>query len=164
MSATDTLRPRLQATERREAGVVRERPEPVNENEIRSRGGPAISIGIDGIKRRRTSLAVPCHPGTHVGEYVPFYFCPRSIMLYVISCANHPALACRGGQQPIAHVEPDSYEVIAWAERIGRRWAFSLSNAGARYTEFRDAADRLDELDWQAIASPTFSRPGDEGA
>ena len=127
---------------------------------IGSRGGPAISIGIDDIKRRRLAgLEVRCHPGTHVGEYVPFYFCPRSIMLYVISCANHPALAYRGGQEPIVHVEADLHEVIDWADRIGCRWAFSLSNAGARYTEFRNTADELDELDWEAIANPDFRSP-----
>jgi hypothetical protein len=40
---------------------------------------------MSSIKRRRIEqLAVSCHPGTRVGDYVPFYFCPRSIMLFVI--------------------------------------------------------------------------------
>ncbi len=48
---------------------------------------------------RRRRLPVPCHPGTWVGDYVPFYFCPRSVMLYVISRKNHPSLTYRGGQR-----------------------------------------------------------------
>ncbi len=37
--------------------------------EMHRRGGPAAAIGIPEIKPRRlTELAVPCHPGTKVGE------------------------------------------------------------------------------------------------
>ena len=57
-----------------------------------------IVIGMDNIKIRRLSLPVSCCPDTKVGDYVPFNFCPRSIMLYVIHCANHSDLAYRGGQ------------------------------------------------------------------
>ena len=66
---------------------------------IIARGGSVQAIGMSDIKRRRVEeLEVACHPGTKVGEYVPFYFCPRSVMLYVIHCANHPELTYRGGQ------------------------------------------------------------------
>jgi len=44
------------------------------------------TIGMDKIKERRLELGVDCHEGTKVGEYVPFYFCPRSIMLFLIYC------------------------------------------------------------------------------
>jgi hypothetical protein len=48
---------------------------------------------------------VKCHPGTCVGEYVPFYFCPRSVMLYVINKGNHLDLQFRDGQSGIVHLE-----------------------------------------------------------
>jgi hypothetical protein len=36
-------------------------------------------VGMSEIKRRRLeALDVDCHPGSKVGEYVPFYFCPRN--------------------------------------------------------------------------------------
>lgn len=125
-----------------------------------ARGGPVQMIGMSGIKRRRIeALEVLCHPGTKVGDYVPFYFCPRSIMLYVIHCANHPELAYRGGQEPIVHLEADLYRVIRWADANGVRWAFSLSNAGAYYTEFRSRVEDLDQLDWNAIAARDFRQP-----
>jgi hypothetical protein len=112
---------------------------------------------MGGIKRRRLEeLEVPCHPGTKVGDYVPFYFCPRSVMLYVIHCANHPELSYRGGQDPIVHLEADLHNVIRWADASGVRWAFSLSNAGAYYAEFRNTAEDLDVLDWDAIAATNF--------
>lgn len=121
-----------------------------------AQGGPTQGIGLSAIKTRRLSLPVTCHPGHHVGDYVPFYFCPRSIMLFVIHCANSPDLTYRGGQGPIVHLEADLHSVIAWASQHGRRWAFSLSNAGAYYAEFRATSQELGELDWDAIASSDF--------
>ena len=121
-----------------------------------ARGGPAASIGMGSIKQRRLQLPVKCHPGDFVGGYVPFYFCPRSIMLFLVHCANHPELTYRGGQGPILHLELDLAEVIAWADGLPRRWAFSLSNAGAAYAEFRNRANQLDQIDWAAVANTDF--------
>jgi hypothetical protein len=129
----------------------------ISDATIMRRGGPKQTIGMSEIKRRRIeSLEVGCHPGTKVGDYVPFYFCPRSVMLFVLHCANHPDLTYRGGQEPIVHLEADLHAVVRRAEALGGRWAFSLSNAGAYYTEFRARLDELDELDWSAIAATDF--------
>jgi hypothetical protein len=117
-------------------------------------------IGMNDIKRRRLALPVSCHAGSHVGEYVPFYFCSRSIMLFVIHRANHPELAYRGGQEPIVHLEADLRESVRWAAAHGNRWAFSLSNAGAVYTQFRFRLEQLAEIDWDAIVARDF-RTGD---
>ncbi|GAB6051133.1 DUF4433 domain-containing protein [Hydrogenophilus islandicus] len=122
-------------------------------------GGPMASIGMNTIKVRRLNLPVKCHPGDRVGDYVPFYFCPRSVMLYVIHCANHPELSYHGGQDPIVHLEADLKDVLDWAESEGRRWAFSLSNAGAVYAEFRNRPEQLDEIDWEAVAATDFRNP-----
>ncbi len=129
----------------------------VSDAEMIARGGPAQAIGMSAIKRRRVEeLEVDCHTDTKVGDYVPFYFCPRSVMLFVIHCANHPELAYRDGQSPIVHLEADLHTVIRSVEASGGRWAFSLSNAGAYYTEFRSHLDELDQLDWEAIAATDF--------
>lgn len=125
---------------------------------VQRQGGTVIGMGS--IKQRRLALPVSCHPQTFVGEYAPFYFCPRSIMLFVIHCANHPELAYRGGQQPIIHLQADLNQVVQWAEANGRRWAFSLSNAGAVYTQFRSELAQLDEINWDAVAARDF-RPAD---
>src|SRR5437764_965792 len=66
--------------------------------------GDATVVGMGTIKTRRLGLPVRCHPGDFVGDYVPFYFCPRSVMLYVIHAGNHPELTYRGGQEPILHL------------------------------------------------------------
>lgn len=130
------------------------------DREMLERGGPRLTIGMPAIKRRRVEqIEVACHPGTKVGDYVPFYFCPRSVMLYVLHRANLPELEYRGGQEPIVHLEADLHRVVEWAGSEGRRWAFSLTNAGAFYVKFRGGLDELDQLDWAAIGSSDFSDP-----
>jgi len=123
-------------------------------------GGPDQAIGMSKIKRRRLEeIEVTCHPGTRVGEYVPFYFCPRSVMLYLIYRGNHPELDYRGGQEPIIHLEADLRRAVKWADDNGVRWAFSLSNAGSYYVEFRSDLRDLREIDWGAIAATDFRDP-----
>lgn len=115
-------------------------------------------VGMSTIKQRRLNeIEVSCHPGTKVGQYVPFYFCPRSVMLYILYKANNPELTYRGGQQPIVHLEINFHTALAWANTHGVRWAFSNGNAGAYITDFyKDPAD-LVHLDWSAIGSNNFS-------
>ena len=120
------------------------------------RRNAGTTIGMGGIKERRLRLPVSPHADTHVGEYVPFYFCSRSIMLFVIHCANHSELAYRGGQDPIVHLEADLNTVVEWSNAQDRRWAFSLSNAGAAYAQFRSNLEQLDEVNWNAVAARDF--------
>ena len=72
---------------------------------VARRGLGGTTIGMSKIKHRRLKeLTLASHPGLHVGECVPFYFCPRSVMLYVIRRADHSELRYRGGQEPILHL------------------------------------------------------------
>ena len=119
--------------------------------EIQRRGHTGTMIGMSDIKQRRLTNSLSSHAGLFVGDCVPFYFCPRSVMLYVIYMADHPSLAYRGGQGPIVHLEADLHETIAWADENQLRWAFALSNAGSSY--FQDYCDvaQLDKIDWNAV-------------
>lgn len=119
---------------------------------VAARPMPGTTIGMSSIKARRLNeLSLACHPGMYVGQCVPFYFCPRSIMLFLIYRGNHLELSYRGGQQPIVHLEADLHDTVAWAEQNGRRWAFTLSNAGSYYFEDRNSLAQLHELDWSGI-------------
>lgn len=111
-------------------------------------------VGMSHIKQRRLKEnEVDCHAGTHVGDYVPFYFCPRSIMLYILHMGNHLDLNYKEGQGPIVHLEADMKAVVAWADREKRRWACSTGNAGARYVSYFRSLDELDQLNWDAIGA-----------
>jgi hypothetical protein len=73
-------------------------------------------VGMSHIKQRRMNeIEVDCNPGTHVGDYVPFYFCPRSIMLYILHRGNHSDLNYKEGQRPIVHLQADLHAVVDWA-------------------------------------------------
>ncbi len=119
------------------------------------------TIGMERIKLRRLrELTLASHPDLHVGDCVPFYFCPRSVMLYLIHRGNDPDLGYQGGQASIIHLEYNLRDVVAWADRNGRRWAFTLTNAGGRY--FEDCSDlaHLGDIDWEAVRSSKWSGVG----
>lgn len=119
-----------------------------------------VVVGMSELKRRRLhELEVKCHPGTKVGQYVPFYFCPRSIMLYILHRGNHPEVRFREGQRPIVHLQADLQKVVRWANESGVRWAFSNTNAGAKYARFYRSFEELSELNWNAIAAGDFRDP-----
>jgi hypothetical protein len=124
------------------------------------RQGTGTVIGMSNIKARRLSdLRLSCHPGLHVGQCAPFYFCPRSVMLYLIYRRNEE-LAYKGGQEPIIHLESDLHATIAWAEQNNLRWAFTLSNAGAYYFEDRADVGQLGDINWDAVQARQWSGNG----
>ena len=125
--------------------------------EILRREQPGTTIGMSEIKTRRLTNPLASRRGLFVGDCVPFYLCPRSVMLFVIYMRNHPSLDYRGGQGPIVHLQADLHEAVAWAEENALRWAFTLSNAGSSY--FQDYCDlaQLGEIDWNAVEATQWS-------
>ena len=122
-----------------------------------SQPGSGTVIGMNTIKARRLNeLTLASHAGLHVGECAPFYFCPRSVMLYLIHRRN-PELSYLGGQGPIVHLVADLHEAVNWAAQNGRRWAFTLSNAGSYYFEDRADLDQLHEINWNAVNTNQWS-------
>lgn len=114
-------------------------------------------VGMSNIKhRRREELEVHCHPGTTVGQYVPFYFGPRSIMLYILHMGNHPELNYREGQRPIVHLQADLMATVRWAQANQVRWSFSDRNAGGYLAHFYQSLDDLDKVNWAAVAATDF--------
>jgi hypothetical protein len=114
-------------------------------------------IGMNNIKSRRMNeLMLTSHPGLYVGHCVPFYFCPRSVMLYLIHQRN-TELAYQGGQEKIVHLVADLNAVVAWAKKNCRRWAFSLTNAGSYYFEDRCDLAQLGEINWDAVRAKNWS-------
>jgi hypothetical protein len=112
--------------------------------------GERVVIGLNNIKKRRLNeLPVHCHPETQVGDYVPFYFCPRSPMLYMIHMQN-PDLKYLEGQKRVVHLVSTTDLAIQAASE--RPWAFSDGNAGAFYTQFSADIRKLATfVDWKAV-------------
>jgi len=125
---------------------------------IQQQALPGTVIGMNNIKQRRLNeLTLASHPGLHVGACVPFYFCPRSVMLFLIYRQN-PELRYRGGQGDIIHLEADLHATATWANAHARRWAFSLSNAGSYYFEDRADLARLTEINWDAVQANNWQQ------
>lgn len=103
-------------------------------------------IGYGNIKHRRmTQYRVPCCDNRFVGEFVPFYYCPRSPMLYTVNRGNTGRPA--GCQTDIVHLVSS----VAAALKLNRLWAISDVNAGAGYATFSNDLSALETLDWNAI-------------
>lgn len=113
---------------------------------ISNSGGPAVMIGYSHIKERRmTQYRVPCAGNRFVGEFVPFYYCPRPPMLFVMNkgSTGRPA----GGQTSVVHL----VSTVQKAIDLDRPWAISDCNAGSDYAQFYNDIDKLDALNWVAI-------------
>jgi hypothetical protein len=129
--------------------------------EVQRRSRPGTTIGMSTIKQRRLNQNfLMSRFGLKVGDCVPFYFCPRSIMLFLIHRGNDPELTYRGGQEPIVHLECDLRASVAWAEGAGRQWAFTLSNAGSSYFEDRADLAQLGEINWEAVTTDRWAGIG----
>lgn len=116
------------------------------------------NIGLNSIKKRRLEKNnVKCHFGTKVGEYVPFYFCPRSVMLYFLHKGNNPDLSYRDGQELLIHFQADLFKVVEWAKKNKNLWAFCDRNASTSTAIFFGNTDHLPELNWDAINSTDFT-------
>jgi hypothetical protein len=124
------------------------------------RQGVGTTIGMSDIKARRLNeLFLSCHPQLRVGHCAPFYFCPRSVMLFLIFRRSEK-LIYKGGQEPIIHLEADLFETINWAQQNAKRWAFTLSNAGAYYFEDRSNVAQIGDIDWNAVQARKWSGNG----
>jgi len=112
---------------------------------VMSERDPTI-IGDDRIKRRRlTQIRVPSAGHRFVGEFVPFYFCPRSPMLYSINLGNTGRPP--GCQRSIVHL----VSRVSSAIDLGASWAVSDGNAAAFHTTFESTLEAIEALDWEAI-------------
>ena len=118
---------------------------------------PGTTIGISRIKEQRRTHSLTSYPKLYVGDCVPFYFCPRSVMLYIIWRANHQNLTYRGGQKPIIHLVADLKQVVNWANNHQKRWAFTTSNAGAKSFHDYNSLNNLNKVNWDAVNARFWS-------
>lgn len=113
-------------------------------------GNPEV-IGYGHIKERRaTEIRVDCCDNRFVGEFVPFYFCPRSPMLYTVNKGNTGRPV--GCQRTIIHL----VSRVGTALQTGKDWAISDGNAGAFHTSFYRDLKELKNLDWKSIRATSW--------
>jgi hypothetical protein len=71
------------------------------DHDQREEGAKHQNIGYSHIKERRRKHPVKVSKRGTLGNYVPFYFCYRSVMLFVIHKGHYQY---KGGQEPIVHL------------------------------------------------------------
>lgn len=109
-------------------------------------------VGDPEIKENRRRRRVPVEPHGTVGDYVPFYFCARSPMMYRIACDCRDSVPGRyqGGDRPLIYL----------AARVGSivdrrlRWIATDGNAAAAITRFTTDIRELGEMiDWPLLTA-----------
>lgn len=129
----------------------------VADNTARAEGLLTVEVGSHQIKERRRQRGVPIEPGGVVADYVPFYYAPRSPMMFVID---------RGGVPTYTEGCDSLVYLVTTVERI-RELAvptlFTDRNAVLAVTEFSDDVEALGELiDWTLMKSQMWSNTPDE--
>jgi hypothetical protein len=90
---------------------------------------------------------VPLAPNGTLGDYVPFYFAPRSPMLYAINSGFVEGYD--EGQAPVIYLISSVEAVNA----TGRRWLFTEGHAEIAYTDYFNDLRHLNKIDWRVMKS-----------
>lgn len=113
---------------------------------LRRQGINYLDIAHEGIQDRRARTCVPCGAGRVLHDYVPFYFAPRSPMLYAIHRGN--VKAYQQGQRPVIHLVSEAEAI----EAEDLAFAFTDGHAVIHYTQFFDDLNELDYvIDWEIM-------------
>ncbi|OHB68290.1 MAG: hypothetical protein A2V70_20420 [Planctomycetes bacterium RBG_13_63_9] len=105
------------------------------------------AIHHQSIQAQRAHTPVPCGPGGVIHDYVPFYFAPRSPMLYVISRDN--VQGYDGGQEPIVYLVSNAQTI----QSSGTGFVFTDGHSIMALSMFYDDLAHLDRVDWSVMRS-----------
>jgi hypothetical protein len=106
-----------------------------------------VNIAHENIKERRRRRLVMIGPHGTLADYAPFYFAPRSPMLYVIHKGGVDGYT--DGQNPIVHL------VVYIEDIVEQDFAFVFTDGHAEMAvsgQFTDLAD-LQKIDWPLLKS-----------
>jgi len=115
------------------------------------------SIAHSNIKARRAVTTVPCGPGGLLPDYVPFYFAPRSPMLFVISKGGVETYPSRD-QSAVVHLV-SSTETISGANLP---FVFTDGHGIMALTNFHEDLKELEKIDWKVIRGRYWNDTNDD--
>lgn len=108
-------------------------------------------ISYGHIQDRRGRTCVPCGAGGYLHDYVPFYFAPRSPMLYTIYKRNVPNY--QEGQNSVIYLVTD----INTIEAEGLDFVFTDGHAAMFYADFYTDLEALAHvIDWELMESKVW--------
>jgi hypothetical protein len=98
---------------------------------------------------------------THVGDYVPFYFAPRSPMMYRIACDHRDRVPdrYRGGDEPLVYLATTVEAVVD----AGLTWVATDGNAATATTEFTTRLEVMSRMvDWALMEAERWNNTQDD--
>jgi len=113
-------------------------------------------VGDPEIKQARRRRVIPIGPGGQVGDYVPFYFAPRSPMMYRIACDHRDTIPGRypDGDRPLIYLAT----VVGAVIDAGLRWVATDGNAATATTEFSTDPVRVEAMvDWPLMRADRWN-------
>lgn len=128
----------------------------LSDTAARQAGLIQTEVGNQEIKQMRRRRPVPVPPGGVVADYAPFYYAPRSPMMYLID---------RGGLSSFTGGCGELVYLVTSVERLtelGALLVFTDRNAVLGVSEFSDDPARLDTLiDWQLMRAKMWNNTGE---
>lgn len=106
-----------------------------------------IDVANSDIQSRRSRTRIPIATGGNLHDYVPFYFAPRSPMLY--------SVCHQGGidQEKMIYFMTNT-EMI---EQIGLPFVFTDAHAIMMFTNFYDDLAELERVDWDIMKATIWT-------
>ena len=115
-----------------------------------------ISIGNQEIIDRRRSRTVPIAPGGTLADYIPFYFTPKSMMMYNIK-TGYGGLAPRMNSEIVILVS--SLHGLA---KKGVPAIYTDRHALLKTANFFSSLDDVDNVDWGLLQRCDFRRDNND--
>ena len=114
---------------------------------LTANGTEHTSIAYTDIQDKRSQTPVPVEPFGTLHDYVPFYYAPRSPMLYTLSRGN--VLNHTEGQKPLIYLVSTVQRVV----ECGLQYAFTDGHGIMSFTRFYNQIDDLTKVDWALMKS-----------
>lgn len=115
-----------------------------------------VGIAHSHIKERRARKIVACKPGGTLADYVPFYFAPRSPMLFSIH--NNYVEGYKEGQTAVLHLVSSVDNIV----NEGLKFVFTDGHAVMALSQpYNNLAD-LNKIDWQVMEATYWNDTEDD--
>jgi hypothetical protein len=128
----------------------------VAQNQIQGQTIDYCNIAHGNIQDRRAQTRVPCGPGGDLHDYVPFYFAPRSPMLYAIHMGN--VQDCTASQSDIIYLVTSAQRI----ESEGLPFVFTDGHGTMALSDYFNDLNELDEVDWRIMKAKYWADTNDD--
>lgn len=115
-----------------------------------------VEIGNPDLIDKRQVRVVPISPGGSLSDYIPFYFTPRSPMLFNIKTGWN-GIRQRSNSEILILVSS-----LRRLRKMGQSFIFTDQHAYTPMANFYDDLDRLDQIDWTILQNSDFKKDLDD--